>query len=158
MAAAIHDHPSVIFASVFPLPSESRPSSHGLSHTDHGVGVVTRSHDHHHHRPGNPTSGRSSHSLNRNVAWSTTTRFLKLPVPLPTDVVSKARSRKHRVSADVDEALKYLLGGSVEDQADLVDWYGDEARDNFIVCVRPALKELWDSVRDDDAEIEKVLM
>ncbi|KAK7540517.1 uncharacterized protein J3D65DRAFT_615574 [Phyllosticta citribraziliensis] len=147
MAAAIHDNRSLIFASVFPLPSKSNPS-HALTHaaaTDHGVGVVTRSHDHQHHRPGNSSSGRSSHPLNRNVAWNTATRFLKLPVPLPTDVVSRARSRKHRVPADVDEALKYLIRSGNDGQAALLDWYLDEARDNFVACVRPALRDLWDA-------------
>ncbi|GME34924.1 Cullin binding protein [Neofusicoccum parvum] len=169
MAAALQNQRNLIFASVFPFAAASHGNHHhNLSSGPTPLSAVTtpdasfaapahhhhstRSHDrpsHHHHHNANPKH------VQRNVAWNTATRFLKLPDWHPGGANTRARKHHHRLNADVEEALRYLLvgegrpdsedggGGGGGMQADLLEWYTNEARENFVACVRPAVLGRW---------------
>ncbi|KAH7036387.1 hypothetical protein B0J12DRAFT_678251 [Macrophomina phaseolina] len=187
MAAALQNQRNLIFASVFPFAAQSHSSSastaadsafaapSSLHHLHHHA---TRSHD---HRANNPRL------VHRNVAWNTATRFLKLPEWHPPtahqhpaaahnhqhgtsassstgpSAAARTRSKHHRLNADVEEALRYLLVGDTanngrpdDDDAlvtaaggtlypDLLEWYTHEAREHFVACVRPVVARAWRS-------------
>lgn len=156
MAVALQNQRNLIFASVFPFAAQSHGSSASTAAADPAF-HATRSHD----RPTNPKL------VQRNVAWNTAIRFLKLPEwhpdhhqpSHPHGASSSARTRSkhhhHRLNADVEEALRYLLVGDggrpdvEEDIAggtlylDLLEWYTHEAREHFVACVRPVVLSAW---------------
>ncbi|CAI6338826.1 unnamed protein product [Periconia digitata] len=134
------DHATLVFASVFPVPSLSHTTptpvaTPDLGHTAPGTSF------------GSPFVGNSGgelhHAARRNVAWSTATRFLGLPKDVNH---TGLRMRKTR---DIDEALSYLLVGtgknaeSARTEEGLVGWYTNEVRLHFAKYVRPSLQELW---------------
>ncbi|KAF2175036.1 hypothetical protein K469DRAFT_703357 [Zopfia rhizophila CBS 207.26] len=138
------DHRSLVFASVFPVPSLSHTTPTPIATPDLGYTGPGQSF-------GSPFVGNTSGQnrlVKRNVAWSTATRFLSLP-KLGQDGSSNSSFDTQRVpkTAEVEEALQYLLvdEGKSEDghEEALVDWYTNEARLHFAGFVRPALKELW---------------
>ncbi|KAF1956477.1 hypothetical protein CC80DRAFT_525344 [Byssothecium circinans] len=139
------DHATIVFASVFPVPTLSHTTPTPIATPDLGFTAPGSSF-------GSPFTGGGSaatghhHALRRNVAWSTATRFLSLP----NDVTSSGIQRVKR-SRDVEEALGYLLvgegksdGRGEEGQEEgLVGWFENEVRLHFAKFVRPGLKELW---------------
>ncbi|KAB2569952.1 Anaphase-promoting complex subunit 2 [Lasiodiplodia theobromae] len=182
MAAALQNQRNLIFASVFPFAAQSHGSYHSSSAHPTPLSAAVTSHDntfstpsHHHHHP---TRGHHTHHhhdrgtshnnpklVQRNVAWNTATRFLKLPEwhpPTGTGTGNASstggpRPRKHhRLNADVEEALRYLLIGDGRPDSeydvspssgglfpDLLEWYTNEAREHFVGCVRPAVLAAW---------------
>lgn len=134
------DHATLVFASVFPVPSLSHTTPTPIATPDIGYAAPGSSF-------GGPFSGHAGTAqhrvVKRNLAWSTATRFLSLPKSLG-DAKSVQRN------AEVEEALNYLLvgEGKSEDvmEEGLVEWYASEARLHFASFVRPGLKELWGRV------------
>ncbi|GME22109.1 Cullin binding protein [Neofusicoccum parvum] len=168
MAAALQNQRNLIFASVFPFAAASHGNHHhNLSSGPHPLSAVTTpdasfaapAHHHHstrsHDRPSHHHHNANPKHVQRNVAWNTATRFLKLPDWHPGGANTRARKHHHRLNADVEEALRYLLvgegrpdsedggGGGGGMQADLLEWYTNEARENFVACVRPAVLGRW---------------
>lgn len=137
------DHATLVFASVFPVPSLSHTTPTPVATPDLG-----------HTAPGSSFGspyvghggGEQHHSAKRNLAWSTATRFLGLP----KDVEHSGRSMRR--TRDVDEALGYLLVGAGKSadgaraEDGLVGWYTNEVRLHFAKFVRPGLRELWGKV------------
>ncbi|KAJ4291067.1 hypothetical protein N0V90_010265 [Kalmusia sp. IMI 367209] len=133
------DRATLVFASVFPVPSLSHTTptpiaTPDLSYTGPGASF------------GSPhavnASGTQHRAVKRNLAWSTATRFLSLPKN--TDDIKRRLQRL----PDVEEALSYLLvgeGTSQDGEETIVDWYANEARLHFANYVRPGLIELWDT-------------
>lgn len=134
------DHATLVFASVFPVPSLSHTiptpvATPNLGDIEPGASF------------GSPYAatddGTQRRALRRNLAWSTATRFLSLPKNL-----EKAPRRTHR-PADVGEALEYLIvgegTGSDHDEG-IAEWYSNEARLHFANHVRQILTETWDQV------------
>ncbi|KAF2011720.1 hypothetical protein BU24DRAFT_377110 [Aaosphaeria arxii CBS 175.79] len=143
------DHRTLIFATVFPVPSISHSTPTPISTPD--LRYTT---------PGEAFGGPSSQNLDgqhrtvkRNLAWSTATRFLSLPKQLHglnTSLGSGTSfdiQNRHR-GAEVEDALHYLLigdGRSEEAQEEtLVEWYTNEARLHFANVVRPTVNNFWD--------------
>lgn len=134
------DHATLVFASVFPVPSLSHTTptpvaTPDLGHTAPGTSF------------GSPylanASGAQHGAVKRNLAWSAATRFLSLP-----SNIEESR-RSPRRGTDVEEALNYLLvgeGQSHDGEEGLVDWYTNEVRIHFATFVKPNLTELWESV------------
>lgn len=168
MAAALQNQRNLIFASVFPFAAASHGNHHhNLSSGPTPLSAVTTpdasfaapAHHHHstrsHDRPSHHHHNANPKHVQRNVAWNTATRFLKLPDWHPGGANTRARKHHHRLNADVEEALRYLLvgegrpdsedggGGGGGMQADLLEWYTNEARENFVACVRPAVLGRW---------------
>ncbi|KAF2267648.1 anaphase-promoting complex subunit Apc2 [Lojkania enalia] len=136
------DHRSLVFASVFPVPSLSHTTPTPVATPDLGYTGPGQSF-------GGPLVGHTTtqhRAVKRNLAWSTATRFLSLPKSLPGINTSFEASRPLK-TADVDEALHYLLvgDGKSEDgqEEGLIDWYTNEARLHFARCVQPALQAQW---------------
>lgn len=139
------DRQSLIFASVFPVPSLSHTTPTPIATPDLGYTA-----------PGQPFGGPPAsyvsgqhRAVRRNLAWSTATRFLSLPKhPLGSNASFDAPKAPRNI--EVEEALVYILTGEgkSEDKHEesLVDWYTSEARLHFANIVRPALKQLWKKV------------
>lgn len=139
------DHKSLVFASVFPVPSLSHTTPTPVATPDLGYTVPGQSF-------GSPFASNASgqhRAVKRNIAWSTATRFLSLP---RSEVGGNASfgSQPSQQSADVAEALQYLLVGEERsehgEEEGLVEWYTNETRIHFANLVRPALNELWNKV------------
>ncbi|KAF2121840.1 hypothetical protein BDV96DRAFT_593805 [Lophiotrema nucula] len=138
------DHATLVFASVFPVPSLSHTTPTPIATPELGYTAPGSSF-------GSPfvtnVSGAQAHrAVKRNIAWSTATRFLSLPRPAAsgTGVFEGVRLPK---TAEVEQALHYLLvgeGRSDDGQEEtLLDWYTNEARLHFAITVRPILEEYW---------------
>lgn len=104
------DHKSLVFASVFPVPSLSHTTPTPIATPDLGFTAPGQSF-------GGPFGGGSSsgsfdqhREVKRNLAWSTATRFLSLPKPSQSKDVLSSAARPHK-GTDVTEALEYLLVG-----------------------------------------------
>lgn len=134
------DHATLVFASVFPVPSLSHTTPTPVATPDLG-----------HTAPGSSfggpfignAGGAQHRAVKRTQAWSTATRFLSLPNN------PGSGTRRSQRSADVEGALYYLLvgeGKSEEGEKGLLEWYTNEARLHFASFVKPALKELWEKV------------
>ncbi|KAL5375358.1 hypothetical protein DPSP01_011267 [Paraphaeosphaeria sporulosa] len=140
------DHATLVFASVFPVPSLSHTTptpvaTPNLGYTEPGASF------------GSPHAADAAvtprRAVRRNLAWSTATRFLSLPRDL-----DKAPRRPRR-PPDVDEALDYLIvgeGTGQDHEEGIVDWYANEARLHFANHVRQGLTEVWDK----DVEVGNV--
>ncbi|OJD37925.1 anaphase-promoting complex subunit [Diplodia corticola] len=153
MAAALQNQRNLIFASVFPFAAQSHGSYHSSSahptplsaaaaSPDTTFAAPSHHHNHHHssrstHHHHDRTAAHNPKLVQRNVAWNTATRFLKLPEwhPPPstasddnnnnshttssttststpsTAAPPRPRKHHHRLNADVEEALRYLLIG-----------------------------------------------
>lgn len=143
------DHRSLVFASVFPVPSLSHTTPTPIATPDLGFSAPGQSF-------GSPFVSNASgqhRAVRRNLAWSTATRLLSLPKANASGNSSFDASfvaQRAQRSADVEEALQYLLvgEGKCEDgrEESLVDWYMNETRIHFASFVRPALAELWEKV------------
>ncbi|KAF1973585.1 anaphase-promoting complex subunit Apc2 [Bimuria novae-zelandiae CBS 107.79] len=131
------DHATLVFASVFPVPSLSHTTPTPVATPDLGFTGPGSSFG----SPYVANAGGTQHrAARRNLAWSTATRFLSLPKN-----TADAPRRTHR-SSDVEEALSYLLvgeGASQDGEEGLADWYANEARLHFANHVKQALLELW---------------
>jgi anaphase-promoting complex subunit 2 len=136
------DHATLIFASVFPVPSLSHTTPTPVATPDLGYAAPGVSF-------GSPfaqgVGGAQQRVAKRIVAWSAATRFLSL---------HEGGARPSRRTREVEGALAYLLvgEGKTQDQEGreeegLVEWYTNEARIHFAGSVRPGLRELWDKVR-----------
>lgn len=104
------DHKSLVFASVFPVPSLSHTTPTPIATPDLGFTAPGQSF-------GGPFGGGGSsgsfdqhREVKRNLAWSTATRFLSLPKPSQSKDVLSSAARPHK-GTDVTEALEYLLVG-----------------------------------------------
>jgi anaphase-promoting complex subunit 2 len=135
------DHATLVFASVFPVPSLSHSTptpvaTPDLGHTAPGVSFGS---------PFGQNSGSTAQrSAKRVVAWSTATRFLSL---------HEGVGPPSRRSREVEGALAYLLVGEGKSQdgesggeEGLIEWYTNEARIHFAASARPGLRELWNKV------------
>lgn len=134
------DHATLVFASIFPVPSLSHTTptpvaTPNLGHTEPGASF------------GSPhaadAGGTQRRAVRRNLAWSTATRFLSLPREL-----DKAPTRTQR-PPDVEEALDYLLvgeGAGRDHEEGIAEWYANEARLHFANHVRQGLAESWGKV------------
>ncbi|KAL1619239.1 hypothetical protein SLS54_006831 [Diplodia seriata] len=134
MAAALQNQRNLIFASVFPFAAQSHGSYHSSSAHPTPLSAAVAPPDttihqqyhsrssHHHHHDRTAAAQNNPKLVQRNVAWNTATRFLKLPEwhPPPSDnttttTTTTTSPRKHhhhhRLNADVEEALRYLLIG-----------------------------------------------
>ncbi|PVI06979.1 hypothetical protein DM02DRAFT_609353 [Periconia macrospinosa] len=135
------DHASLVFASVFPVPSLSHTTPTPVATPDLGYTAPGSSF-------GSPFAGTSGaeqhHVAKRNSAWSTATRFLSLPRDANYTGLRTRRTR------DVDDALNYLLVGAgktpdgAKAEEGLVGWYTNEVRLHYAKYVRPDLRELWE--------------
>ncbi|OCK84903.1 hypothetical protein K432DRAFT_400755 [Lepidopterella palustris CBS 459.81] len=141
------DHKSLVFASVFPVPSISHTTPTPIATPDLGFTA-----------PGQSFGGALSSNnagqhreVKRNLAWSTATRFLSLPKAAYGEHAQFATTGYGRPwkGTDVTEALEYLLAGdgrSADDKEDgLIDWYTNEVRIHFVSYVHPALRSIWDT-------------
>ncbi|KAH7138110.1 hypothetical protein B0J11DRAFT_7264 [Dendryphion nanum] len=142
------DHRTLVFASVFPVPSLSHTTPTPIATPDLG-----------HTAPGQSfggvfggNTGGQHRAVKRNLAWSTATRFLSLPKPTNganaiLGLNATFDAQKTRRGAGIDEALIYLLvgEGKSEDaqEEDLLEWYTNEARLHFASFARPTLVDLW---------------
>jgi anaphase-promoting complex subunit 2 len=135
------DHATLVFASVFPVPSLSHTTPTPVATPDLGYTAPGASF-------GSPFTQSAvstpQRAAKRTVAWSTATRFLSL---------HEGIGPPSRRSREVEGALAYLLVGEGKSQdgegrgeEGLVEWYTNEARIHFAASVRPGLRELWDRV------------
>jgi anaphase-promoting complex subunit 2 len=147
------DHRSLIFASVFPVPSISHSTPTPIATPDLGYTAPGQSF-------GSPYGGNISvgtggqhRAVRRNIAWSTATRFLSLP---KSALDASFNALRHQRTAEVEEALQYLLAGEGKsddvNEEDLVDWYTNEARIHFATHVRFRLTELWRKVQSGEKD------
>ncbi|KAF2641621.1 hypothetical protein P280DRAFT_479986 [Massarina eburnea CBS 473.64] len=136
------DHATLVFASVFPVPTLSHTTPTPLATPDLGYTAPGSSFG----SPfaGTPGAGQQHRSVKRNVAWSTATRFLGLE---SSGTSGRGGGRRTR---DVEEALSYLLvgegrlhEGNGRSEGGLVEWFTNEVRMHFARVVRPGLRELW---------------
>lgn len=136
------DHATLVFASVFPVPSLSHTTPTPVATPDLGYTAPGVSF-------GSPFAqnlgSTPQRAMMRIVAWSTATRFLSL---------HEGAGPSLRRSREVEGALAYLLVGEGKNQSgdgqqeeSLVEWYANEARIHFASSVRPGLIELWNKVR-----------
>jgi anaphase-promoting complex subunit 2 len=142
------DHQSIVFASIFPVPSLSHTTPTPIATPDLGYTAPGQSF-------GGPFVSNASgghRAVRRNLAWSTATRFLSLPKQTTGTNASFDALRLPR-NAEIEEALRYLLAGEGKSdlredkhEESLVNWYTSEARLHFANLVRPTLKELWNKV------------
>lgn len=134
------DHQTVVFASVFPVPSLSHTTPTPVATPDLAFTAPGSSFG----SPHIANSGGTQHrAVRRNAAWSTATRFLSLQKK-SLDV-----SRPTRRSKDVDEALSYLIVGEgtpQDGEESIPDWYASEVRLHFADHVRQRLLESWNEV------------
>lgn len=142
------DHATLVFASVFPVPSLSHTTptpiaTPNLGYTEPGASF------------GSPyaadAGGTERRAVRRNLAWSTATRFLSLPKDL-----DKAPGSLQR-PPDVEEALDYLLvgeGTGRDHEEGIADWYANEARLHFANHIRQGLTEAWDKVYASTSKTE----
>ncbi|KAL5455658.1 hypothetical protein PMIN06_004330 [Paraphaeosphaeria minitans] len=136
------DHATLVFASIFPVPSLSHTTptpvaTPNLGHSEPGTSFDSPY--------AADAGGTHRRTLRRNAAWSTATRFLSLPKDL-----AKGPSKIQR-PPDVDEALDYLVvgeGAGRDGEEGIADWYANEARLHFANHVRQGLAEAWDEVID----------
>lgn len=131
------DHATLVFASVFPVPSLSHTTPTPVATPDLGSGSSF----------GSPYSanagGLQQRALRRNAAWSTATRFLSLPTDL-----EKISLRTQR-PPDVEDALSYLLvgdGTTQDSEEGIAEWYGNEVRLHYASHVRQGLMGSWNKV------------
>jgi hypothetical protein len=140
------DHKSLVFASVFPVPSISHTTPTPLATPDLGHSSLGASF-------GGPYHDNASQhrAVKRTVAWSTATRFLSLP-RTDTNVQEFAEQKWRLRTRDVEEALEYLLveEGQSEDpnEESLVGWYTNEVMLHFVSVARCLLEDLWKRVRN----------
>ena len=142
------DHQSIVFASIFPVPSLSHTTPTPVATPDLGSTAPVQSF-------GSPflSNANGGHrAVRRYLAWSTATRFLSLPKQIIGTNASFDALRLPR-NAEIEEALHYLLVGEGKSdlradkhEESLVNWYTSEARLHFANLVRPTLKELWNKV------------
>ncbi|KAF2658044.1 hypothetical protein K491DRAFT_593806 [Lophiostoma macrostomum CBS 122681] len=134
------DHRSLIFASVFPVPSLSHSTPTPIATPDLGYTAPGQSFG----SPYGGNTGGQHRAVNRNIAWSTATRFLTLS---RSSLGASFDALRYQRTAEIEEALQYLLvgEGKSEDghEEDLVDWYTNEARVHFATQVRSRLIEPW---------------
>ncbi|KAF2278560.1 uncharacterized protein EI97DRAFT_456944 [Westerdykella ornata] len=138
------DHKSVVFASVFPVPSLSHTTPTPIATPVLGYASFGPSFE----GPAADTAGAQQRAVRRNVAWSTATRFLSLPkTQIAADASFEVRNRAQR-TPDVEEALEYLLVGEgrSEDEREqgIVEWFANEATLHFAAVVRPRVAALWE--------------
>jgi anaphase-promoting complex subunit 2 len=136
------DHATLVFASVFPVPSLSHTTPTPVATPDLGYTAPGVSF-------GSPfalgTGNAQQRATKRAVAWSAATRFLSL---------HEDGARPSRRSREVEGALAYLLvgegktqNGEGQGEERLVEWFTNEARIHFAGSVKPGLRQLWDNVR-----------
>ena len=135
------DHLTLVFASVFPVPSLSHTIPTPIATPDLGFTAPGSSF-------GSPhvasSSGTQHRAVRRNAAWSTATRFLSLQKK------SLEASRPTRRPRDVEEALSYLIVGEgtpQDGEESIADWYASEVSLHFANHVKRRLLELWSEVR-----------
>ncbi|KAH8727158.1 hypothetical protein GQ44DRAFT_748503 [Phaeosphaeriaceae sp. PMI808] len=133
------DHPTLVFASVFPVLSFSHTTptpiaTPDLGYTAPGSSFGSPYADRHVDAPG------QHRAVKRGLAWSHATRFLSLPKDASITL------GLHR-TRDVEEALSFLLAGDgkTEDvkEESLIEWYTNECRLHFANHVRTGLQQLW---------------
>lgn len=149
------DHRSLVFASVFPVPSLSHTTPTPIATPDLGHASFGQSFGGHGASSAafasNATGGQhqQQRAIRRNLAWSTATRFLSLP-RTDTGVEQLAQSKWALRTQEVEEALEYLLVGEGQsedgNEQGLVEWYTNEATLHFASVVRPVLMGLWEKV------------
>lgn len=134
------DHATLVFASVFPVPSLSHTTPTPIATPDLGSTAPGSSFG----SPFITNTGGGQHRLaRRNLAWSTATRFLSFPknaFDAPKVVLTPP---------DVEEALRYLLVGegiNQDGEESIADWFANETRLHFTDHVRQDLLELWNEV------------
>lgn len=145
------DHGTLVFASVFPVPSLSHTTPTPLTTPDLGFTEPGSSFG----SPYVASPATTQHRAGRrNLAWSTATRFLSLPKN------SKHVSSRTERPRDVEEALSYLVvgeGATREGEEGIADWYANEAQLHFANYVRQDLTELWNEVRVQSRSVFKLL-
>lgn len=146
------DYQSLVFASVFQVPSLSHTTPTPVATPDLGYIAPGQSFGSPFVNNARVSSGQHR-AVRRNLAWSTATRFLSLPKQNLGANASFDALRLPR-NAEIEEALHYLLVGEGKSdiredkhEEDLVGWYTSEARLHFANLVRPTLKELWKKVK-----------
>jgi len=128
------EYDNIVYASVFPGPTLFHTTPTPIATPE--VGYTP---------PGQTFGGpfgtdiHRPRAVQRNLAWSTATRFLSLPT------TPQARPEKRIKTSEVENALEYLLVGegrkTDENETELFEWYISEARVHFLQCYRPALWE-----------------
>ncbi|KAF2871024.1 hypothetical protein BDV95DRAFT_494489 [Massariosphaeria phaeospora] len=132
------DYKSRVFASVFPIPSLSHTTPTPIATPDLAYTAPGSSF-------GSPFASNVSgqhRAIQRNLAWSTATRFLSLPKSNRSFDLHRGQR-----SNEVQDAIYYLLVGDGKSEHDgeegLVEWYTNEARLHFANSMRSAVKDLW---------------
>lgn len=113
MAISLHDsypnlgHKDLVFASVFSIPSINYTTPTPIATPDLGSTAFGQAFGGFSSQAAPKSSGNlAAQQVKRNIAWSTATRFLRLPRPEEGE-----RHNKQTRSSDVTEALQYLLVG-----------------------------------------------
>jgi anaphase-promoting complex subunit 2 len=139
------DHQSLVFASVFPVPSLSHTTPTPIATPDLGHAAPGQSFG----SPFVKNDGGENRAVRRNLAWSTATRFLSLPRP-SAGADAPSQSQRTRRTQDVEDALEYLLVGEGRskdgNEESLVEWYTHETTLHFASQVAPRVTELWEKV------------
>jgi hypothetical protein len=91
--------------------------------------------------------------VEKNLPNAQPRRFLSLP---KSALDASFNALRHQRTAEVEEALQYLLAGEGKsddvNEEDLVDWYTNEARIHFATHVRFRLTELWRKVQSGEKD------
>lgn len=154
---------ALLFASIFPQSTATHTTPTPQATPDLGftgpgqsfggpVSNATRQPRGNENGPSNDDLSAAQRAVKRNIAWSTATQFLSLQGA--TIPAGQARHGVVRRSADVQDALRWLLLDDYEESGDqssgrdkLLDWYEEEVKQHFEAVLKKVLNEPASIVR-----------